>query len=560
MPNTVLEMSPLACSSHSIHIDDLPSLPPDSDKKNSPLASRLTRVNNSAEELNVSDSENDEIEVLAEGKRLHHLASSLNSSSYEFPVVKDQNKNGSWKNKTLWALGLLGVGALIGAKVNAWGSKTSVQPQSLDMPRALPLTIGGTDEGLPYARPNRETESSQPANSQHYNIDLSYATPVGNRTATSSGGQFYKLGDKSYFVKPGVGRISLTPQQQRFFASSEVASNTLTRLFATGTEGAPVSFIGTLSGIPHVATETIDFNELGKFFRKDKAISNFAASHPEMEADKVVKLKANAIKISEHYRKMKELEKSRPNDWWETKDKTFVDNYRAEAQPFRELILEGLKLLPDDIQKMVQEHIVIGQIVGDWDFLNERFENIGISKNSDGQYRAASLDRGISFGVGFWGKSKPEGYLQAVSQRPPAFLPLESEFAREKAVFGSDLPELGKDFSYMPYADVAKLSSGKAEWLPETLKKIAYRVTVANEHNLIHKILNDTLIDVSDAGLEDHQFLDKAQTQTIFDSRLQHVIEQAGGIEAVRLWALNNAAEAQRISVEVAAIEKSLGY
>lgn len=44
MPNTVLEMSPLARSSHSINIDDLPSLPADSDKNNSPLASRLTRV------------------------------------------------------------------------------------------------------------------------------------------------------------------------------------------------------------------------------------------------------------------------------------------------------------------------------------------------------------------------------------------------------------------------------------------------------------------------------------------------------------------------------------
>lgn len=560
MPNSAIEMSPLAGSSHSIHIDDLPSLPPDSDKKNYPLASRITRVNNSAEELNISDSENDEIENLAEGKRLHHLASSLNFSPDELPVVNEQNKNGSWKHKTFWALGLLGVGSFIGAKVNAWGNTTSVQPQNLDTPCALPLTMGWTDERVPYARPNRETESSLPVTPQRYNIELSCATAVGNRTATASGGQFYKLGNKSYFVKPGVGRISLTPQKQRFFASSEVASNTLTRLFATGTEGAPVSFIGTRSGVPHVATETIDFNELGKFFRKAKAITSFAASHPEMAADNVAKLNANAVKISEHYTAMKELEKSRPNDWWETKNKTFVDDYQTQAQPFRALILEGLKLLPDNIQKMVQEHIVIGQIVGDWDFLNERFENIGISKNSDGQYRVASLDRGASFGVGFWGESKPEGYLRAVNQRPPAFLSLEGKFMPEKAVFGSDLPELGKDFSYMPYADVAKLCSGKAEWLPETLKKIAYRINVANEHNLIHKILNDTLIDASDAGLKDHQFLDKAQTKTIFDSRLQHVIEQAGGTEAVQLWALNNTAEAQRIKAEVAVIQKSLGY
>lgn len=508
MPNNTLERSSVARSS-SIHIEKQQSFP-DNDNKTSPLASLIKEVNNSPEGLNTSDSESNLAKVVIEERHLHNLASTLKNTSHdELSAVSDQTKSSG---------------------------------------------------KLPYLSSVPTATQAQPAMPSRYALDLTNAIPTSDRTATSSGGSFYKLGNMSCFIKPVVAYVPLTNQQQEYFASSEVASNTLTRLLTTGTEGAPRSFIGALSGVPYIATETINFKDLGRFFSSNTAIDDFAMFHPEMKTEDITKLKDNAVKITGHYEKMENLEKSRPNDWWQVTDQEFVDGYRAEARPLRELIIESLKTLPVEIQKMVQEHIVIGQIVGDWDFLNERFENIGISKNSDGQYRVASLDRGSSFGVGFWGKSKPEGYSGAVNQRPPAFLPLNSAFVQEKAVFGSDLAALGKDFSYMPYGDVAKLLSGKAEWLPETLKKIAYRITVANDHDLIHKILKDTLMDVSDAGLEERHFLSKAQTESILGARLRHAIEQAGGYEAVQRWAQQNTTEAARIAGEVASIRESLGY
>ncbi|WP_279045583.1 hypothetical protein [Cedecea davisae] len=112
MPNTVLEMSPLARSSHSIHIDDLPSLPADSDKNNSPLVSRLTRVNNNTEELcmNIASESESDIEPA------HRQARFLNASEEEIPPAAIEERNISWKGKVFFALsaaGMIGSGYYI---------------------------------------------------------------------------------------------------------------------------------------------------------------------------------------------------------------------------------------------------------------------------------------------------------------------------------------------------------------------------------------------------------------------------------------------------------------
>ncbi|HFZ1764633.1 TPA: hypothetical protein ACIJW8_004955, partial [Klebsiella aerogenes] len=533
----------------------------------------INSIYNSTESLNSSDYESGpELEtVLAIGEEIQNQVSLLNSPQNEMATSSNRLKGRGWKTKTVCTLGLLSASILAGKTLYGSRNNKTMQPHSfenqrdLNFPQALPSTMqkneslaGSVNATNQYLSLNKEKILS--SISPSFTINLTGAVPTGIKTATSSGGGFYKLGDKKYFVKPGVAHIPLTPEKQAYFALSEVASNSVTRLLATGTEGAPKSFVGEISGIPYIATEAIDYNDIGNFFRKESIINEFARSHPEMKQEDVIKLKENALKISDHYNRMRNLEKSKLSDWWKTKEQKFINDYRAEAQPHRDLIIEGLKMLPIEFQKAVQEHIIIGQIVGDWDFLNERFENIGISKNTDGQYRVASLDRGISFGVGFWGSSKPEGYNLAVSQRPPAFLPLNTTFTQEKSLFGSYLPELGKDFSFIPYADVAKLASGNTEWIAENINKIAYRITIINEQSLISKILNDTLVDPSKAGLEGHHFLDKEQTKRIMEARLSDVIRQAGGYDEVVLWAQQNPAKAAKIREEVNGVRQSLGY
>lgn len=552
----------------SIHVESNSSS--NGDEKRKPLiSSTIKRVDNSTENLNSSahDSGPELEAVLAFGEGIHNQVSLLLSSRNKLAVSSNRSQGCDWKTKAA-CLGLLGAAGLFAGKTfYGSGDNTTMQPHSfdnpggIDFPQALPSmmkqnsNINSSDQALSFNNENILSPISP-----RFTIDLTGAMPTGTRTATSSGGSFYRLGDKSYFVKPGVAHIPSTPKKQAYFSSSEVASNSITRLLATGTEGAPRSFVGEISGIPYIASEAIDFYDIGKFFRKESAIDEFARSQPEIKPDDVVKLKANAIKISGYYNSMKELERSRPNDWWTINESKFIDDYRAAAQPHRDLIIEGLRMLPADFQKMVQEHIIIGQIVGDWDFLNERFENIGISKNTDGQYRVASLDRGISFGVGFWGESKPEGYNLAVNQRPPAFLPLNTTFTQEKALFGSTLPDLGMDFSFIPYGDVAKLASGNTEWIDANLKKIAYRILVINEQNLINRVLDDTLVELSYADLEGHQFLEKEQTKSIMEARLSDVIRQAGGHDAITLWSQQNPTKARKTRAEVNSIRQYLGY
>ncbi|MBU4683407.1 hypothetical protein KC222_15465 [Cedecea davisae] len=140
MPNTVLEMSPLARSSHSIHIDDLPSLPPDSDKKNSPLASRLTRVNNSASELSIGVATDSESEVEFEHKQVRFL----NVSEEEIPPAASEERSISWKGKVLFALSAAGTIGLVLYMISNRGSTPSGEREMImrayasDIPIALP--------------------------------------------------------------------------------------------------------------------------------------------------------------------------------------------------------------------------------------------------------------------------------------------------------------------------------------------------------------------------------------------------------------------------------------
>ncbi|WP_395489055.1 hypothetical protein ACG1VR_13600 [Cedecea davisae] len=121
MPNTVLEMPPLARSSHSINIDDLPSLPADSDKNNSPLASRLIRVNNSAEELSMDIASESDSEV----EPAHRQGRFLNVSEEEIPPPATEERSISWKGRVLFALssvGIIGSGLYI---ISNYGSTPS---------------------------------------------------------------------------------------------------------------------------------------------------------------------------------------------------------------------------------------------------------------------------------------------------------------------------------------------------------------------------------------------------------------------------------------------------
>ncbi|WP_338524053.1 hypothetical protein NUH87_30905 [Pseudomonas batumici] len=290
----------------------------------------------------------------------------------------------------------------------------------------------------------------------------------------------------------------------------------------------------------YIASRWVDYQDFGDWMIKETSADKLEMQFSEFTTENIAAFKENAAAASALTLELAVLREQHRDPsrqpWWEEKggnpNLDLIEKYRPLAEELDKVMQKQFFLLPEVLQKEIQEHLVISQLLGDWDPINPFYKNMGVVEDEWGELHIMRLDFGSCLDVGFRGQAKEHGYHMAVNQRPAVFPELKHIFKEENAPFSEVLPKLGEAFDNLPYADYAKSISGNPEWAEFTRLKIAYRCVLLRQadKNIIADIIRRNLIDEpgSIAGLKTKESL-----IDVMNARIEALILQCGGLEKI---------------------------
>lgn len=351
--------------------------------------------------------------------------------------------------------------------------------------------------------------SSQPPPAQSI-VDFSSATPAEAQQSMGTSANLGKIvlfEGTHFYLKDAVSYLPVSPEMGNAITSREVASAKMYGLFLPAPEELMVNQCGSMMGGEdnkiYIASKLVSYQDFA-----DCLIQKELADDLEQQFEEFTNVHAEAFKRNADTAKGLTDElcvlREKHSNWWAgtggAPNTELVQTYRPRAEQLDEVMQAQIHLLPESLQRQMQEHLAVSQLLGDWDPINAFYKNMGIVKAEDGNLQVMRVDFGSCLDVGFQGQSKETGFDTAVKQRPAVFPELKNVFRKENATFSEKLPRLAEQFDDLPYADHAQSIAGKAEWADSTRMKVAYRCSLILKlrdcvQNPFETMLKENLID-----------------------------------------------------------------
>ena len=392
---------------------------------------------------------------------------------------------------------------------------------------------------------------------------VNFSSAIEDREKTALGtsanlGKVVSFKGEHFYLKDAVSYLPISPEMGNAITSREVVSAKLYGLFLPAPEEQMVNQCSSMmEGADDekifIASRLIAYQDFGDCLIKEKTADDLELQFKAFTKGHADAFKENAVTAKTLTDELSALRKQ--ENWWAgagaNPDLKLVQAYRPKAEQLDMTMQKQFQLLPDPLQKEMQEHLAVSQLLGDWDPINAFYKNMGIVKTDDGSLHVMRLDFGSCLDVGFQGQPKENGYETAVNQRPAVFPELKHDFKRGNAEFSEMLPRLVDDLGSLPYADHAQSIAGKPEWADTTRMKIGYRCGLIMQQKnsaqgAVETLFKSHLMDAPDLNATDNLI-------RILNARMDALINgQCGGSFNLATWEIDNPELSESIRADLA--------